>query len=560
MQKRLILAIVLSFIVLLAFQALFFKPNPAEKAGQAGVTEPAVKTAPLPAVAPPSAAETAKESQPAPEQPPAPAQTVTGQAVVASKEQSVSVETSLFKAVWSNAGAVLRSWKLNRYKDDKGNQLEMVFPGPVEGNRFPFSLATDDPEFAGRINTALFSVSTTSLRIADGRTGQVRFEYADGRGGRVEKVFTFTGGRYDFDVEVNVWADGRKVEPQILWGPGLGIPKTPEEMKKRFGSMIGVAVFASGKVYRLDERKFKPQENAFNFVDWCSFEDNYFAALFINSGPTGKAAFLQEVRENAQPRYFLEATVPRRAYIGPKEYYLLKTLGSNTKALINWGFFGSIAEILLIIIRWVHQYVPNWGFAIIVLTFIIKVIFFPLTYSSTKSMAKMQEIQPKLKALRNKYKNSKRDINQRRAMNEEMMKLYKEHGINPAGGCLPMLIQIPVFWGLFRMLAVAVEFRHSPFIFWIKDLSLKDPTYITPILMGITQYISQKITPTSADPSQARMMLIMPVVMTIFFMNFQSGLVLYWLTSNVLQIGQQYIMNRMMLNKKRESNEHRRKK
>jgi YidC/Oxa1 family membrane protein insertase len=141
-----------------------------------------------------------------------------------------------------------------------------------------------------------------------------------------------------------------------------------------------------------------------------------------------------------------------------------------------------------------------------------------------------------------------------------MMKLYKEHGINPAGGCLPMLIQIPVFWGLFRMLAVAVEFRHSPFIFWIKDLSLKDPTYITPILMGITQYISQKITPTSADPSQARMMLIMPVVMTIFFMNFQSGLVLYWLTSNVLQIGQQYIMNRMMLNKKRESNEHRRKK
>jgi YidC/Oxa1 family membrane protein insertase len=174
-------------------------------------------------------------------------------------------------------------------------------------------------------------------------------------------------------------------------------------------------------------------------------------------------------------------------------------------------------------------------------------------------MAKMQELQPKIKALKAKYKKAKQDINQRRKMNEETMKLYKEHGVNPAGGCLPLLIQMPIFWGFFRMLLVSIEFRQAPFIFWIKDLSWKDPLYITPILMGVTQYISQKMTPTSADPAQQRMMLIMPVIMTIFFMNFSSGLVLYWLTNNVLQIGQQYITNRLMAKKKREAHAKRRK-
>ena len=211
-------------------------------------------------------------------------------------------------------------------------------------------------------------------------------------------------------------------------------------------------------------------------------------------------------------------------------------------------------------IKAIHKFIPNWGFSIIILTLLIKILFFPLTYSSTRSMAKMQEIQPKIKALRARYKKAKQDIAQRRKMNEEIMKLYKEHGINPAGGCLPILIQMPIFWGFFRLLIISVEFRHSPFIFWINDLSVKDPFYVTPILMGITQFIYQKMTPTTGDPTQARMMMIMPVIMTIFFMNFQSGLVLYWLANNVIQIGQQYIMNRMRKKKKRESHGKRRKK
>jgi YidC/Oxa1 family membrane protein insertase len=239
-------------------------------------------------------------------------------------------------------------------------------------------------------------------------------------------------------------------------------------------------------------------------------------------------------------------TEPRKAFIGPKSADALKAFGYGTKKVINFGMFGSIAEILLVAVKFFHDLVPNWGVAIIFLTIVIKILFFPLTYSSTKSMAKMADLQPKIKAIRAKYKKAKSDIGQRREMNEEMMKLYKEQGVNPAGGCLPLLIQLPVFWGVFRMLVVAVEFRHAPFALWINDLSMKDPYWVTPILMGITQFISQKMTPTSAEPSQAKMMLIMPFVMTIFFINFQSGLVLYWLTTNVLQIGQQALMNKMM--------------
>jgi YidC/Oxa1 family membrane protein insertase len=297
------------------------------------------------------------------------------------------------------------------------------------------------------------------------------------------------------------------------------------------------------------ERKYKAEQSAYNFVDWAAYEDNYFVALFVLPAQKGQAAFIKETAGQA-PAFFVYVTEPRRAYIGPKETEALKAFGNDAKKVISFGMFGSIAEILLVVVRFFYKLVPNWGIAIILLTFVIKIIFFPLTYSSTKSMVKMADLQPKVKAIRAKYKKSKSDIAQRRLMNEEMMKLYKEHGVNPAGGCLPMLIQLPVFWGVFRMLVVSIEFRHAPFALWITDLSVKDPLYVTPILMGITQFISQKMTPTSADPSQAKMMLIMPFVMTIFFMNFQSGLVLYWLTTNVLQIGQQALINRMMHRKK----------
>ena len=556
MEKRLVLAIVLSFLLLLVWQLVIVKKAPE--------LQPSVKqTAPL-QTAPIQPGSEPKKSEAA--VPLADAQKAANDLIIqqieAQSEDLITLDTSLYQAVWSNKGGVLTSWKLRRHKNEKKEDLDLVPLTAKTVGVYPFALYEDSPDAAKAglpgivssvYNKALYKVTGSSQQIKDGQKAEIRFSYADGKELEIEKLFTFYGGRYDFDIAVTVRRNGQPVEPRVLWGPGIGNP-SESDLKKSFGTGSGASVYASEKLYRVDEKKYKPEQSAFNFVTWAAYDDNYFTALFIpQAAGGGVAALLKADVENNLSHFFLAAANPGRAFVGPKEFDALKEFGHNSQKIVRFGFFGFIAEILFVTLKFIHKYVPNWGFAIIVLTFIIKVLFFPLTYSSTKSMAKMAELQPKIKALRAKYKKSKTDIAQRRQMNEEMMKLYKENGVNPAGGCLPLLLQIPVFFGLFSLLQAAIELRQSPWIFWIKDLSIKDPTYVTPLLMGATQFITQKMTPTSADPSQAKMMLIMPVVMTFFFMNFQSGLVLYWLTSNVLQIGQQYIMNSMIHKKKVES-------
>jgi len=545
MEKRLLLAIVLSFGVLFLYQLVFVKKEPLQQP-----------------VSTPIEIEKAPEQKPdlnRPEETPEAETSQEFQPASADEEAEIVVETPLYRAVWINRGAELKSWKLKEYKDDNGENLELISDLSAESGRYPFSLLTDDPGFDNTINNALFDFSRTDLALTEGEDGELRFTYATETGTRIEKSFIFYGDLYAFDIRINVWRNGQKIAPRIVWGPSFG-NLSPEELQKRIGGGgSGVTVFAANKIFRHEERKYKLETSLYNFADWVAYDSNYFAVLFLAPPQKMSAAFLREDVDQVSS-FYLAVDIPEKAYIGPKEVERLREYGPQTKKLIRFGFFGWMAEILHQAIKYIHKTIPNWGFSIIILTVIIKILFFPLTYSSTKSMAKMQELQPKMKAIRAKYKKAKQDIAQRRKMNEEIMKLYKEHGVNPAGGCLPMLIQLPIFWGFFRMLAISLEFRQSPFIFWIRDLSMKDPFYVTPILMGITQYISQKMTPTSADPTQQRMMMIMPVVMTIFFMNFSSGLVLYWLTNNVLQIGQQYIMNRLRKKQKRESHGKRRKK
>jgi len=460
--------------------------------------------------------------------------------------------------VWSSKGAVLTSWRLREHKDQNGEDLEIVSSYSQKIGRYPFWLRTDDPEFDNTINNALFEPSRNSLQLDNGKEGEVRFLFADDKGNKAEKIFKFRGGLYDFDITINLWKNGQKIEPNIIWGPTIG-NTSPEAQKSRYGGATGITVYTAAKAHHQNEIKYDPEKSTYNFVSWAAYDDQYFTALFLTSPQKTSTVFLRETIDQV-PYYFMAVNYANKAYIGPKSFDNLSKLGPNTKKLVRFGFFGFIAEILYVAIKAVHNVIPNWGFSIIILTILIKILFFPLTYSSTKSMSKMQELQPKIKALKSKYKKAKKDIDQRRKMNEETMKLYKGHGVNPAGGCLPMLVQLPIFWGFFRLLIVAIEFRHAPFILWLTDLSAKDPYYITPILMGLTQFISQKMTPTAGDATQKKMMLFMPVIMTIFFMNFQCGLVLYWLTNNVLQIGQQYIMNRFMHKKKRETHGKRRKK
>ena len=569
------MAIVLCFLVLMGWQYFVVKPNraavrpPAPSAaapttpvpGTAGAIQQQPQTAPA-------------EAKPAPGQPAAPVDLT---AVAGQAEKDIVVDTPLYRAVWSNKGAVLKSWKLKKYQSVSGTSiswnklpkliwakltgkgaspqkeslkedLELVPTLAGEIGRYPFSLGLEDAALMASLNGALFEASGAGLDLVEGAQGEVRFVYSDGATVRAEKTFSFTGGSYALKTDVKIWKNGQPVTASFLWGPGLG-NIAPEETKQSFSASRGSAVYTGGKVIRMNEAKYKAGANAYNFVDWAAYEENYFVALFLMPPQRGQAAFLRESGEVAGGEvqaHFVYATGPTEAYIGPKDVDILKAYGHDAKKVISFGFFGSIAELLLAVVKFCHKLVPNWGVAIILLTLFIKIIFFPLTYSSTKSMAKMADLAPKIKALNAKYKKAKTDIDQRRQKQEEMMKIYKENGVNPAGGCLPLLIQLPVFWGVFRMLVVAVEFRHAPFALWITDLSVRDPLYVTPVLMGITQFISQKMTPTSADPSQAKMMLIMPFVMTIFFINFQSGLVLYWLTTNVLQIGQQALMNHLM--------------
>ncbi|MGB9835279.1 MAG: membrane protein insertase YidC [Candidatus Saccharicenans sp.] len=558
MEKRLILAIVLSFLVLFLYQLIFIKPAQKPQAVQqpAQANQPVAKEAVTP-----SEARTASEPLPAAK---AKDEVKSFEVLEDTQEKTIKVETPLYLAEWSNRGATLRSWKLKHHlkrlptKDKPQPEwLDLVPESAAKTGIYPFALKTENQELTGRLNQALYLVRGQDLELSGTQTGTLIFEYSDGNNIKVRKEFVFNGDEYTFKVRTTLEVDGKEIQPEVLWGPGIGT-LTPEELKQKFSANRGVAFLSQRdrKVYRLLEKKIPPENEAQRFVglDWAAYEENYFASIFLfGSGSSQAFAYrvdLNEPQEDGKsavvPYYYLSLVNPVEVYLGPKEYDRLVAYGHQTKKIINFGFFGGVAELLLVATKFFHRYFPNWGVAIIIMTLIIKIIFFPLTYSSTKSMARMQELQPKIKALRAKYKKAKQDMEQRRQMNEELMQLYKEHGINPASGCLPLLIQLPVFWGFFRMLVVAVEFRHSPFVFWIKDLSVRDPYYVTPILMGVTQYISQKMTPSTADPAQQKMMLLMPFIFTIFFMNFQAGLVLYWLTNNVLQIAQQAIMNKMM--------------
>ena len=556
MEKRLILAIVLSFLILFLFQLIFVKPQPAPPVpAETGTETAAVESQP-------ASGERQENEKSLP-----PGQMAgTGEVITSDREQEITIDTPLYAATWSNKGGVLKSWKLKNQlkkipsqKNPEREPLDLVPDSALATGLFPFSLQLAAEDLNNLANNSLYRVNTQRLELAADQKGELILEYSDGNKVKIKKHLTFEGQNYNFKTQLTVEVDGRQIEPVILWGPGIGT-LSPEEMKEKFSANRGAVFLVNHKAQRLNEKKIKPLSESIRYsgVGWSAYEENYFAAIFLLDQVKSQSyAFRldhQETKPDGQkaavPYYYLAFTQPSEAYLGPKEYDRLTAYGHEVKKVINFGFLGFIAEYLLVATKYIYKFFPNWGIAIIIMTFIIKILLFPLTYSSTKSMAKMQELQPKIKALQAKYKKAKQDMGQRQKMNEEMMKLYKEHGINPAGGCLPLLVQLPIFWGFFRMLVVAVELRQSPFVFWIKDLSVKDPYYITPVLMGITQYISQKMTPSTADPAQQRIMLLMPFIFTIFFMNFQAGLVLYWLTSNVLQIAQQAIMNKMMASKR----------
>ncbi len=358
----------------------------------------------------------------------------------------------------------------------------------------------------------------------------------------VTKRYEIEKNSYLIKASVDITNSGDKsieypVDVQI--GPGLG--KGIEDSRYIFqGPML-----FDGKKIRKEKADDVDEPEVYSTPEWLGYTSKYFlfAALgdfadgkLLKSGNSAVIKGSQRVIVNPDSRQSFEYDL----YIGPKKYGVLKEIGSNLEKSINYGFFSFLAIPMLKLLNFVYDYVSNYGVAIIILTMIIKLITFPLTQKSMVSMKKMQKLQPKMQELKEKYKDDKQK------MNAAVMDLYKQEGANPFGGCLPIIVQIPVFFALYRTLLLSIELKGSPFIFHLTDLSLKDPYYITPILMGVTMFLQQRMSPQTGDPMQQKVFMLMPVIFTFLFLQFPSGLVIYWLTNNVLSIAQQYFINKKL--------------
>jgi YidC/Oxa1 family membrane protein insertase len=345
------------------------------------------------------------------------------------------------------------------------------------------------------------------------------------------------------DIVAEAKAGSSPLPVRLLWLPGI---EDSHGYKKKDIVKPSRAVVNSGsEVERLDPPKKTEFRKIGSTVLWAGVENNYFASIFIPVQASD--AYMNGVKEGSKDVHNVIFTMAQlkpepyrlRMFIGPKDFLILKEIGMELENVVDFGFFGPITKALFFALRSFHKYTNNWGLAIVLLTIVIKIVFVPFMQKSFASQKKLQTMQPELKKIQEKYGKMKNDDPRKQNMNAEIMQLHKRHGVNPLGGCLPMLVQMPVLFAFYSLLSNAIELRHAPFAFWIQDLSRPDPLYITPIIMGGTMLLQQKMTPIS-DPMQQRMMYIMPIMFTYISLNLQSGLVLYWLLSNVLGIAHQW--------------------
>ncbi len=512
--------------------------------------------------------------------------------------KEVVVETELFKAVFINKGAGLKSFVLKKYNDDEKNPLDLISSkvnkkfGAVEIYPFYFSPFEDDPEIQEiflDLNSQKFLYAggdnlTVNLMNSQEPTKEIVFKYANAAQNiSVTKTFIFSNSSYVFEVKYKVNIDGQIIEAPIVFGPDLEnnvskdrVMQTTLKMGAYNGQDVDTVTFAGLKTEKKEEGVEEARGSLGSGFHWAAYDTNYFASVFKTRGQI-KYMMLKvtppqnEKDERVTPLLYSYMIVtmpnlatPNMVYMGPKDEEILASVeknylftGISEVVDYGWGFIGSIASVMLKGIVFIHGIFPNWGWALVIFTIFIKILLFPLTYASSVSMAKMQTLQPKIKAIKRKYKNLK-DPDQRRKMNEETMALYRSEKVNPASGCLPMLLQMPILIAFFRLLPISINFRHEPWILWITDLSVKDPIYLLPILMGATQIIVSKMSPTSAEGAQQKMMYIMPVIFVILFMNYSAGLNLYWFISNLLQMVQQYFINKKIFKEKKDDDRLRR--
>ena len=535
MEKRAILAVVLSLAVVFGYQYFFVKPQPRT----------------LTHVTPGPAQEVQKEGAKLAAEAPkvaTPAPGSTRVAVSAASEKTITVDTKLYTAVFSTKGGTLKSFKLKNYYTTLTDRSMVEL---VHLNGLPDApLAVTFPESSFQLPAdAPFEANIDAIRLSQaGSTGKLVLTLNAPGQLQMEKTFTFYADKYAFDLDVkvkNTSANSLVQNASLAWTQ-YADPNAKEDSYGHDGPVYLINDSTSTETLA----KLEPRKVLGPGVSWGAYESKYFVAAMIPKQPSlTNLAFGKDARNAVSvsldiPRKMIPAGQEElfgyTLYLGPKDYDLLKAQGVGLDRSIDYGWVRWLALPLMVAMKFLYKFVHNYGVAIILITILIKIIFWPLGNKSYKSMKEMQSLQPKITELKEKYKNDKARLNQ------EVMQLYKTYKINPMSGCLPILIQIPVFFGLYKALLYSIELRHTPFLWWLQDLSAKDPYYITPIIMGATMVWQQKLSPQSPDPMQAKLMLLMPIVFTFMFLNFPSGLVIYWLFNNILSIGQQLYINKRM--------------
>lgn len=541
-QRRVLLAIAVSLVIVVLYQELV------------------VRRFYPPAEQPQQSAEASPSAAPAPDEPPRPADAAAAAPAVpagaAAQAQDVVVDTDLFRATFTTLGARLKGFELKRYSttvapDSPPLQL-ILFP---TADRLPLGLTLlgDGPPLAD--TAVVYAVDQHGADLGADGSATLTFTGQLPGGATVRKRVTMHGHDYLWTLDVDVdAAPAGYTQMSLAWTEGID-PAGANAREVVFDQLL---VLAANK---LQPHPFTSFEGATPIeakgdIDWLGFSGRYFLAAMVPQVDASNdlRAWMRRQQEHVEGQLILPSATfqaSTQIYAGPKDINRLEAVGHGLRKAVDLGWFTFIALPMLEALRFLHRFTGNYGVAIIILTVIIKALFWPLTRKSFESMRAMQKLQPEMQKIRERLKDKPDE------MNREIMELYRRHKVNPLGGCLPMVLQIPVFVGLYNALLNAVELRHAPFIGWITDLSAPDrlgslqlpfvPHPGIPVLtlvMGVSMLVQQWMTPSAADPAQQRMMMIMPVVFTFMFINFPAGLTLYWLVNNLLTIGQQYAMTR----------------
>ncbi len=551
--QKALLAIIFSFIILFGYQYFFVKPSP-EQTGTPTLTE---KTAsdtgpaatPESAAAPPVAEETAASPL---------APTDNTEPVPAGRD--ILVDTDLYTLIVTEDGGGVKSFKLKKQRetsDPDSGYKELIKTQKYRELPLFFSWGTEPRQ----TKTALFTADRASI-IAGGQKQRntLNMKASLPAGLEITRSMTFNNDNYIIGLTIDV----RNTSPRPLQGaPYLSLTNRPfaEANKATRFLFNGSALLIDDKLQEIKAKNIEEEGKTFKGrISWLAYEGTYFMCGImpaknteviarLSLSDTDKVTSVLSGRQDVIPAQG-HMQYQYNIYFGPKKLTELKKAGADLDKIVNFGWFDVVAKPTLYILNFFYRYINNYGVAIILVTILFKLLFWPISQKGMKSMKNMQSLQPKIAKLREKYKSDPTRLNQ------EMMALYKTYKVNPLGGCLPMVLQIPVFFALYKVLLQAIELRHAPFMLWINDLSAPDRLWaglhipylggipVLTLLMGGSMFLQQKMSPTSADPTQAKIMLFLPVVFTFMFLNFASGLVLYWFLNNLLSIAQQYMINR----------------